>query len=77
MNSVRSFTRLKNFSDAVSLVFAASVSFHVGKHSTLVCPEIILGAEEEDRKLSDLVAKVLDVGGDVSRMVDFCRPPSE
>lgn len=58
-------------------MLAASVSLHVGKHSALVRPEVILGAEEEDGKLSDLVAKVLDVGGDVARVVDLCRPPPE
>jgi len=58
-------------------VLAASVSLHVRKHSALVSPEVVLGAEEEDRELSDLVAKVLDVGGDVSGVVDLCRPPSE
>lgn len=40
-------------------------------------PEVVLGAEEEDWELSDLVAKVLDVGGDVSGVVDLCRPPPE
>lgn len=58
-------------------MLAAPVSLHVGKHSALVSPEVILGAEEEDGKLSDLMAKVLDVGGYVSRVVDLCRPPSE
>lgn len=40
-------------------------------------PEVVPGAEEEDRELSDLVTKVLDIGGDVSRVVDLCRPPPE
>lgn len=40
-------------------------------------PEVVPGAEEEDRELSDLVTKVLDIGGDVSGVVDLCRPPSE
>lgn len=39
-------------------------------------PEIILGAKKENRKLSNLMAKVLDVGGDISWVVNFCRPPS-
>lgn len=67
---------LEDFSDAGPLVFAPSVTLHVWKHSTLVGPEIILGAKEEDWELSDLMAKVLDVGGDVSGVVDLCRPPS-
>lgn len=40
-------------------------------------PEVVLGTEEEDGELSNLMSKVLDVGGDVSRVVDLCRPPSE
>lgn len=70
-------TVLEDFADAGPLVFAAPVSLHVGKHPALVGPEIILGAKEEDGELSDLVAKVLDVGGDVSRVVDLCRPPPD
>lgn len=38
-------------------------------------PEVILGAEEEDRELSDLVPEVLDVCGDVFGVVDLCWPP--
>lgn len=71
------FTILEDFPDAVPLVLAASVSLHVRKHSALVSPEIVLRAEEEDGELSDLMPKVLDVGGDVSGVVDLCRPPSE
>lgn len=40
-------------------------------------PEVVPGAEEEDRELSDLVTKVLDIGGDVPGVVDLCRPPPE
>lgn len=58
-------------------MFTASVSLHVGEHSALVSPEVILGAEEEHRELSDLVPKVLDVGGNVSRVVDLRWPPSK
>lgn len=58
-------------------MLAASVPLHVRKHSALVSPEIVLRAEEEDGELSDLMPKVLDVGGDVSGVVDLCRPPSE
>ncbi|TNN39148.1 hypothetical protein EYF80_050677 [Liparis tanakae] len=43
-----------------------SICSYEGKHSALVGPEVVLGAKEEDRELSDLVAKVLDVGGDAS-----------
>ena len=71
------FTVLEDFADGGPLVLAAPVSLHVRKHSALVSPEVVLGAEEEDGELSDLVLKVLDVGGDVSRVVDLCRPPSE
>lgn len=40
-------------------------------------PEVVLGAEEEDRELPDLMSKVLDVGRDVSGVLDLCGPPSE
>lgn len=70
-------TILENFANAVPLMFASPVAFHVGKHSALVSPEVILRAEEENRELSDLVPKMLDVGGNCSWVVDLCRPPSE
>lgn len=69
-------TILKDFADAGPLVLAASVSLHVWKHSALMSPEVVPGAKEEDRELSDLMPKVLDVCGDVSGMMDLCRPPS-
>lgn len=40
-------------------------------------PEVVPGAEEEDGELSNLVSQVLDVGGDVSGVVDLRRPPPE
>lgn len=40
-------------------------------------PEVVLGAKEENGELSDLMSKVLDVGGDASRVVDLCWPPPE
>lgn len=67
----------EDFADAGPLVLAASVSLHVWKHAALVSPEVVPGTKEEDGELSDLVSKVLDVGGDVSGMVDLCRPPPE
>lgn len=67
----------EDFADAGPLVLAASVSLHVGKYSALVSPEVVPGTKEEDGELSDLMPKVLDVGGDVSGMVDLCRPPPE
>lgn len=70
-------TILKDFADAGPLVLAASVSLHVWKHSALMSPKVVPGAKEEDRELSDLMPKVLDVCGDVSGMMDLCRPPSE
>lgn len=72
-----SVTIFEDFADASPLVLAASVSLHVRKHSALVSPEVVPGTKEEDGELSDLVSKVLDVGGDVSGMVDLCRPPPE
>lgn len=67
----------EDFADAGPLVLAASVAFHVRENSALVGPEVVPGAEEEDGELADLMPKVLDVGGDVSGMVDLCRPPPE
>lgn len=67
----------EDFADAGPLVLAASVSLHVWKYSALVSPEVVPGTKEEDGELSDLMPKVLDVGGDVSGMVDLCRPPPE
>lgn len=40
-------------------------------------PEVVSGAEEEDREFPNLVPQVLDVGGDVPGVVDLCRPPPE
>lgn len=70
-------TVFENFPDLAPLVLATPVSLDVGKHSALVSPEVILGTEEVNGELSDLVAKVLDVCRDVSGMVDLCRPPSK
>lgn len=56
-------------------MLAAPVSLHIWEHSALMSPEVVLGAEEEDGELSNLMSKVLDVGGDVSRVMDLCRPP--
>lgn len=70
-------TVFEDFADAGPLVLAASVSLHVRKHSALVSPEVVPGTKEEDGELSDLVSKMLDVGGDVSGMVDLCGPPPE
>lgn len=74
---VEVLTVLEDLADAVPLVLAASVSLHVGEDSTLVGPEVVPGAEEENWELPDLVAQVLDVGGDVPGVVDLCRPPPE
>lgn len=67
---------LENLPDLARLVFAAAVSLHIRKNAALVRPVIIFRPKEIHRKLSHLVAKVLDVGRDISGVVDFCRPPS-
>lgn len=74
---VEVLTVLEDLADAVPLVLAASVALHVGEDSTLVGPEVVPGAEEENWELPDLVPQVLDVGGDVPGVVDLCRPPPE
>lgn len=74
---VEVLTVLEDLPDAVPLVLAASVSLHVGEDSTLVSPEVVSGAKEEDWELPNLVPQVLDVGGDVPGVVDLCRPPPE
>lgn len=71
------FTILEDFANSIPLMFASPVAFHVGKYSALVSPEVIFGAKEEDWELSDLVSKMLDVGGNVSWVVDLCWPPSQ
>ena len=68
-------TVLEDLADVGLLVPAAPVPLHVGEHPALVGPEEVLGAEEEDGELSDLVTQVLDVGGHGARVSDLCRPP--
>lgn len=74
---MKSGTIFEDFADSGPLVLAASVSLHVWEHSALVSPEVVPGTKEEDGELSDLMPQVLDVGGDVSGMVDLCGPPPE
>ena len=39
-------------------------------------PEVIMRAQELDRKLPQLVSRVLNVSGNILRMANFTRPPS-
>ena len=75
INFERLLTVLEDLADVGLLVAAAAVPLHVGEHPALVGPEEVLGAEEEDGELSDLVAQVLDVGGHRAGVSDLRRPP--
>lgn len=51
------------------------VVLHVGEDAALVDPVVVVGAEEEDGEVADVVAKALDVRRDQARVADLCRPP--
>lgn len=57
------------------LFFAVGVHVHVRKDPGLVGPQIVIGAEEVDRKLSNVVSHPLDIIWDGFGMADLCWPP--
>lgn len=57
------------------LVFAAHITFHVREHTGLVGPQVILGAEEQHRELTDVMFHFLDVDRNCPRMANLSWPP--
>lgn len=51
------------------------VILHVGEDAALVDPVVVVGAEEEDREVADIVAKALNVWWHQARVADLCWPP--
>lgn len=56
--------------------FIVGVSFHVGKHSGLVGPQVVVGTKEMDWEFANVVPPSQDVFWNVFRVANFCRPPS-
>lgn len=57
------------------LLLAVGVHVHVGEDPGLVGPQVVVGAEEVDGKLSHVVPHPLDVVWDGFGMADLCWPP--
>lgn len=57
------------------LFFAVGVHVHVRKDPGLVGPQIVVGAEEVNWKLSNIVSHPLDIIWDRFGMADLCWPP--
>lgn len=57
------------------LVFAADITFHVREHTGLMCPQVILGAEEQHGELADVMFHFLDVDRNCPRMANLSWPP--
>lgn len=57
------------------LVFAADITFHVREDTGLVGPQVILGAEEQHRELTDVMFHFLDVDRNCPRMANLSWPP--
>lgn len=51
------------------------VIFNVGEDAALVDPVVVVGTEEEDGEVTDVVAKALNVGWHQARVADLCWPP--
>lgn len=51
------------------------VVLHVGEDAALVDPVVVMGAEEEDRKVTDIMAKTLNVWWHQAWVADLCWPP--
>lgn len=51
------------------------VVLHVGEDAALVDPVVVVGAEEEDGEVTDVVAQALNVGRHQARVTDLSWPP--
>ena len=56
---------------------AVGVHVHVGEHPGLVGPQVVVGTEEVDRELPDVVPHPEDVLRDRPGVTDLRRPPPE
>lgn len=71
------FTFLVGGIDTFShLLFAVGVHIHIREDPGLVGPQVVVGAEEVNRKLPDIVPHPSDVVWDGFGMADLCWPPS-
>lgn len=57
------------------LFLAVGVHVHVREDSGLVGPQVVVGAEEMNGELADIMPHSLDVFWDCFGMADLCRPP--
>lgn len=71
----KSVTFLEGFVNVDLTSDKVPVVLHVREHAALVDPVVIMGTKEEDREVSDVMTKALDVGWNQTRVADFSRPP--
>lgn len=68
-------TFLEGLVDANLALGEVLVALHVGKHAALVAPVVVMGTEEEDRKVADVVLQRLNVGRHQTGVADLSGPP--
>lgn len=68
-------TFLESFVDVDLTRDKVLVIFHVGEDAALVDPVVVVGTEKEDREVTDIVAKALNVGWHQARVADLRWPP--
>lgn len=57
------------------LFFAVGIHIHIREDSSLVGPQVVVGAKEVNGELPDIVPHPLDVLWDCLGMADLCGPP--
>lgn len=68
-------TFLEGLVDADLPLCEVFVALHIGEHTALVDPVIVMGPEEENGEITNVVFQTLDVGRDQARITDLSRPP--
>ena len=68
-------TFLEGFVDIYLARGKVLVVLHVRENTPLVDPVVVVGTEEEDGEVADVVAEALDVGRHQARVADFRWPP--
>lgn len=68
-------TFLEGFVDVDLARGEVLVVLHVREDTPLVDPVVVMGTEEEDGEVSDVVAEALDVRGHQAGVADLRRPP--
>lgn len=71
-SSLTFFERLANAHLALCKVL---VALHVGEDAAPADPVVVMGAEEKDGELTNVMLQCLNVERDKAGITDFCGPP--